>query len=74
MWHKDSIMESQGSPTNPSLTGDQLPGCRRLTLQLSQMRVQPNELLLSMMHGKHCMPFTRSTTGCQTGGQRVAEN
>jgi hypothetical protein len=22
-------MESQGSPTNPSLTGDQLSGCRR---------------------------------------------
>jgi hypothetical protein len=26
---KISIMESQGSPTNPSLTGDQLSGCRR---------------------------------------------
>jgi hypothetical protein len=60
MWHKVNKIESQGSPTNPSLTGDQLSGCGMLTLQLSQIRVQPNELLLSMMHGKHCMPSTRS--------------
>jgi hypothetical protein len=27
MWHKVNIAESQGSPTNPSLTGDKLSGC-----------------------------------------------
>jgi hypothetical protein len=55
-------MESQGSPTNPSLTGDQLSSCRRHKLGC----VNPRAMLSRI----------RKTTllrACDTRGRRLAE-